>query len=117
MTLNWNTNFYLENCLELYEGYICSPGFASLDEIHQNMLNKHVMDKIGTPEEFDMLAAALYASAAQSGQMVQNISALEPIYITTYVDLWKISAGNYYGGAGCLSAAIQEVFDEGSDIT
>ena len=117
MTLNWNTNYYLENCLELYEGYICSPGFASLDDIRQNMLNKYILDKVGTPAEIEMLAAAIYASAAQSGQMVQNISALEPIYITTYVDLWKISAGNYYGGAGCLSTAIQEVFDEGVEIT
>ena len=117
MILTWNTNYYLQNCLKLFEGYLCSPGYASLDEFRQEMLSKYILDKVGTPEEIEMLAAAIYASAAQSGQMVQNISALEPIYITSYVDLWKISTGNYYGGAGCLSTAIQEVFDEGSHIT
>jgi hypothetical protein len=117
MTLNWNTSYFLQNCLRLFEGYLCSSGFANLDEVRQNMLNKYILDKVGTPEEIEMLAAAIYASAAQSGQMVQNISALEPIYITNYVDLWKISTGNYYGGSGCLSTAIQEVFDTGSHIT
>lgn len=117
MILSWNTNYYLQNCLKLFEGYLCSPGYASLDELRQQMLSKYILDKVGTPDEIEMLAAAIYASAAQSGQMVQNISALEPIYITSYVDLWKISAGNYYGGAGCLSMAIQEVFDEGRHIT
>ena len=117
MTLSWNTNYFLANCMKLFESYLCSPGYATLDETRQDMLRKYILDKIGTPEEIDMLAAAIYASAAQSGQMVQNISALEPVYISSYVDMWKISAGNYYGGAGCLSTAIQEVFDEGRHIT
>ncbi len=117
MILNWNINYYLENCIELFEGYYCSPGYANLDETRQTLLRKYILDKIGTPEEIEMLAAAIYASAAQSGQMVQNISLLEPVYISSYVDMWKISTGNYYGGAGCLSSAISEVFDEGAHIT
>ena len=117
MILNWNVDYYLENCLEIFEEYLCSPGYASLGETRQTLLRKYILDKIGTPEEIDMLAAAIYASAAQSGQMVQNLSQLEPVYISSYVDMWKISTGNYYGGAGCLSSAITEVLDQGGTIT
>ena len=117
MIMTWNNSYYLANCLKLFEDYYCSSGYAELDELRQNMLSKYILDKVGTPEEIEMLAAAIYASAAQSGQMVQNISYLEPVYISSYVDMWKISAGNYYGGAGCLSTAIKEVVDEGAHIT
>ncbi|MCP4142894.1 MAG: hypothetical protein GY755_21840 [Chloroflexi bacterium] len=117
MILSWNINYYLENCLENFEGYLCSPGYANLGETRQTLLRKYVLDKIGTSEEIEMLAAAIYASAAQSGQMVESLSLLAPIYSSTYVDMWKISAGNYYGGAGCLSEAITQVIDEGRHIT
>ena len=117
MILNWNINYYLENCLEIFEDYLCSSGYDSLGETRQTLLRKYILDKIGTPEEIEMLAAAIYASAAQSGQMVQNLSLLAPTYSSSYVDMWKISTGNYYGGAGCLSIAIKKVVDEGSHIT
>jgi len=116
MILIWNTDYYLENCLEIFEEYQCSPGYASLDETRQALLRKYILDKIGTPAEIEVLAAAIFATAAQSGQMVKNISGVKPMYNSSYIDMWKISAGNYYGGAGCMSAAIQEVFDEGNDI-
>ena len=111
MLLMWNTEYYVENCTSIFEEYLCSPGYAELGETRQALLRKLIFDKIGTPEEIDVLAATLLASATQSGKMVENISGVEPIYITTYVDLWKISTGNYYGGAGCISAPMTEIIE------
>ena len=46
---------------------VCSSGYGSLSDIHKIMLRRIVLDKIGTAEEIDVLAAMLLASASQAG--------------------------------------------------
>jgi hypothetical protein len=49
--------------------------------------------------------------------MVLNTSRQELVYTTTYVDMWKISVGNYYAGAGCIGAAMEAVVGNEDVIT
>lgn len=107
MLLTWDVTHYLEVCLPKYGEKVCSSGYGSLSEIHKTMLRREILDKIGTDEEINVLAAIILASARQSGQLVQNLSKQEPTFVTTYVDMWKISVGNYYAGAGCIGNAIE----------
>ena len=117
LLLTWDVAYYLDICVPKYGEDVCSPGYGSLSDIHQIMLRKIVLDKIGTAEEFDVLAAILLASASQAGQMVLNTTRQEPVYTTTYIDMWKISVGNYYAGAGCIGNAMEAVVANEETIT
>jgi hypothetical protein len=111
MLLNWNIPYFLNICQPLYKEGICSYGYSSIREVRQEMLRKVVLDKVGSPDEIDVLAAMLLASADQSGQVVKNLAGQEIAYVTAYVDMWKIATGNYYAGAGCMADAIEIVLD------
>jgi hypothetical protein len=117
MLLNWNIPYYLEICQPLYQEGICSYGYSSIREVRQVMLRKVVLDKVGSPDEIDILAAMLLASADQSGQVVQNMAGQEIVYVAGYVDMWKIATGNYYAGAGCMADAIEIVLDNEEALT
>lgn len=117
MLLNWNIPYYLELCQPLYGEGICSYGYSSIREVRQVMLRKAVLDQVGSPEEIDILAAMLLASADQTGQVVQNMAGQEIVYVAAYVDLWKIATGNYYAGAGCMADAIEIVLNNEDPLT
>ena len=117
MLLNWNIPYYLKLCQPLYGEGICSYGYSSIREERQVMLRKAVLDQVDSPQEIDILAAMLLASADQSGQVVQNMAGEEIAYVAAYVDMWKISTGNYYAGAGCMADAMQIVLDNEDPLT
>ena len=117
MLLNWNIPYYLSICLPLYKEGICSYGYSSIRDVRQVMLRKVVLDKVGSPDEIDILSAMLLASADQSGQVVQNLAGQEIVYVAAYVDMWKIATGNYYAGAGCMADAIEIVLDNEDPLT
>ena len=81
------------------------------------MLRRGLMDKVGTQSEIDMLAATLYASAAQVNQMVVNTSSQEPAAVTNYESMWMISTANYYAGSGCIGTALQAIHDDALQLT
>ncbi len=116
MLLNWNIPYYLNICQPIYGQGICSYGYSSIQAVRQVILRKVVLDKVGGPDEIEVLAAMLMASADQSGRLVQNISKEDISDVTAYVDLWKIATGNYYAGAGCMADAITIVVENGSRL-
>jgi hypothetical protein len=117
MLLNWNIPYYLDICLPLYKEGICSYGYSSIREVRQEILRKVVLDRVGGPDEIDILGAMLLASADQTGQIVTNMSGEEIVYVANYVDMWKIATGNYYAGAGCMADAIEIVLDDEDPLT
>ncbi|MCE1254409.1 MAG: hypothetical protein LWX83_12785, partial [Anaerolineae bacterium] len=82
----------------------------SIDEQYE--LKSILHKQIGTDEEIDILAAALLASAAQTNQMVLNVTDKPAVEVTSYEDMWKLSIANYYSGSGCLSYAIYTSLDD-----
>lgn len=116
LLLLWNTAYYLDVCLPIYGRNTCAAGYANLREDRQTVLRGAAFGKIGTPEEMDMLAALLYASAAQTGQMMRNVYRADLSEVTTYADLWKMSAANYYAGSGCIGAAMRAALQDQAEL-
>lgn len=117
MLLTWNTNYFLALCLPVYERTACSAGYSGLSPSAQMMLRRAVLDKVGTAEEIDMLAASLLASATQVNRLVINTARKEPAELTTYEAMWKITVGNYYAGSGCTGSSLQKINDGGLRLT
>jgi hypothetical protein len=117
LLLIWNIPFYLEICKPLYGEGICSFGYSSLKKPRQVLLRKTVWDMVGTPSEIDMLAAMLKASAVQSGQLVKNVSGQDIIYVADYLDMWKITTGNYNAGPGCIGDSLEQVVKNSEPIS
>ncbi len=116
LLLLWNTPYYLDICLPIYGKNTCASGYANLQEDRQTVLRGAAFAKIGTPEEIDMLGAMLFASAAQTGQLVRNVYRTDPSEVTTYTDLWKMSAANYYAGSGCMGTALRSAQQDQAEL-
>ena len=112
MLLMWNLDYYSSTCLPVYGMAGCASGYASMREDRQMVLRRAVFDRIGTEAEVDLIAAMLYASAAQTQQMVKNVTRTEPAEASTYEDMWKMAIANYYAGSGCLGSALNASINE-----
>lgn len=112
MLLMWNLDYYSSTCLPVYGMAGCASGYASMREDRQMVLRRAVFGRIGTEAEVDLIAAMLYASAAQTQQMVKNVTRTEPAEASTYEDMWKMAIVNYYAGSGCLGSALNASINE-----
>ncbi|MBI9043729.1 MAG: hypothetical protein JEZ06_04540 [Anaerolineaceae bacterium] len=116
LLLLWNPSYYLSVCIPLFQETRCSSGYDNLSEIEKTYLKRKALDKIGTDEEIDLLAATLLASAVQSNQLVKNSAGKSVSWVSTYEDMWKFTIGNYNAGSGCLGTAMNSVYEEQSSI-
>ncbi|MCG2783899.1 MAG: hypothetical protein L6461_02225 [Anaerolineae bacterium] len=112
MLLLWNLDYYAEACLPIYGRAGCAAGYTSMREDRQITLRRAVFDRIGSESEIDLIAAMLYASAAQTQQMVKNVTRAEPAEASTYEDMWMMTIANYYAGSGCLGNALNASLNE-----
>jgi hypothetical protein len=112
MLLQWNQQFYLGLCVPTFGAKTCWGGYSNLRADRQAILRGGVFHRIGSQQEIDVLAAMLYASAAQTKQLVNNVTRKEISEASTYEDMWKMSVANYYAGAGCLGNSLREVAKE-----
>lgn len=112
MLLLWNLDYYASLCLPVYGKDGCAAGYTSMREDRQMIMRRAVFDRIGTDAEIDLVAAMLYASAAQTQQMVKNVMRAEPAYVTSYEDMWKMTIANYYAGSGCIGNALRASINE-----
>lgn len=117
LVLMWNIPYYLKICQPIYGVSACSVGYASMTPPQQQVLRKAIIDQVGTEAEIDLLAATIYASANQIGQLIPNNMGYMPHEKSGYVDLWKITTGNYYAGAGCVSRAINQIANQELELT
>lgn len=102
MLLLWNQPYYRAICPLAFDQTTCWGGYSNLRAEKQTILRGIIFGKIGTPDEVDLLAAMLYASATQTKQLVTNVMGRDLSDVTTYEDMWKMSVANYYAGSGCL---------------
>jgi hypothetical protein len=108
LLLLWDPEYYLSVCTPLYQKDRCSKGYSNLLLDEKTVLRRTLLDKVGTGEEIDLLAAILYASAAQTNQLVVNTTMRSVSEVASYEDMWKITIGNYYSGSGCLATAMKK---------
>lgn len=109
LILLWNQDYYLKTCIPVLGERSCSAGYASLLQIEQLILRGQLITLIGTDAEIDLLAAAIEASALQTGQLVRNTVRKYPADATSYVDMWLMTIGNYYAGSGCIDEALKNI--------
>jgi hypothetical protein len=117
LLLTWNLDYYLDVCNHTYTDQICSSGYAALQADQQLVLRGALLQYIGTEHEFDLLAATLAASATQMRQLVRNTLLYQPVEVTTYEDMWKLTTGNYYAGSGCIGNALKVIADTDVALT
>jgi hypothetical protein len=117
LLLMWNLDYYLSICAPIYSLVGCSGGYANLAPIQKTILRRAVLEKVGTPDEIDMLAAVLYASAAQMDQLIWNNAQKESFEVTAFEDMWKFTIGNYHIGSGCIGVGMENIAKSGSSYT
>lgn len=106
--LQWNVPYYLSLCYDVFrfEQEKCNGGYSGLSEEYREILQSVVIARINAKQEFPVLAAAIRASAAQVGQMIEDVFGRFPRDAVGYEDLWKLTVANYTTGSGCLSRTL-----------
>jgi hypothetical protein len=111
MMLTWNPVAFLELCTPVYGEDDCAWGYDSLGEYPQDLIRGLALRAVGTDDEPYRIAQTIVGAAAQTGQIIRNVTRREPYEVLTYQDMWKISLGVYNSGAGCMYYAIDEAWD------
>ena len=117
MLLTWNINYYLATCIPTYGQSLCSAGYSSFDPGQRAILRWTILSKTEAGAQIDVLAATLYASAAQTNRMLVNSLPNEPDNAVSYEDMWRITIGNYHSGSGCVSVGMQGVASKGLPLS
>ena len=117
MLLSWNQGYFLTLCSAHYGKKMCSGGYFYLNEDYRSALRRVVWEKVSTPEEIDVLAAMLFASAAQVNQIVYNTMYTTPGDVSSYEEMWKIAVANYHSGSGCIGTGMIEAAKNPEKLT
>jgi len=117
MLLNWNQDYFQPLCSAAYGKKMCSGGYFYLGEGYRAVLRRIVWEKVSTPAEIDVLAAMLFASAAQVNQMIKNTMYTSPGDVSSYEEMWKITVANYHSGSGCMGTGLIESAQNSEKLT
>jgi hypothetical protein len=115
MMLTWNPVAFLELCVPLFGDAICAAGYDELGKRHgtyaQDLLRGLALEAVGTDAEHRLIAQTIVGAAAQSSQVVYNVTRKEPYEILSYEDMWKITLAVYNSGVGCMYHALTKTWD------
>jgi hypothetical protein len=111
MMLIWNPVAFLDLCIPEYGADDCAWGYDSLGEYPQDYIRGLALSAVGTDREINLIAQTIVGAAAQTGQLIRNVTRREPYQVLSYQDMWKITLGLYNSGAGCMYYAIDEAWD------
>ncbi len=115
--LSWDIERFLSVCTEAYDEQACSAGYASLSAKDRAYLRGMVLRAIGTDEEIDLIAAVMRANTVQVGQVMQNITKVSAVFITTYENLWDFTLANYHVGNQCVADGVTYLYNNEIPIT
>jgi hypothetical protein len=108
MLMSWNTPYYDQVCAQIFDEEYCAKGYNNMTASEQSLLRGTSILKVGTDDEFRLLAATLQASMVQVDQMIININGSDNLNGATFDDLWKMTIANYHSGSGCVGTAMQK---------
>jgi len=129
--LLWNRDFYHKLCPSVFRPEFCWPGYANLPESMRAVLRGAVLGSVAADcptcelgldmpkvdESIVVFAEAVLANHRQAGQVIRNLTGLEPVAAVGYEDLWRYTLVNYHAGAGCLYAALIVTQQAGENLT
>lgn len=124
--LLWNPDFFNQFCPLVLDKKYCEKGFGNLDEAEQNMLRGGLVRKVNascpncetgidlSQANFSVrvFAQGMLANCEQVGQVLTNITGVNPGQVSSYDDLWRFTLVNYNAGPGCLANAVQQAWDQ-----
>jgi hypothetical protein len=123
--LLWNPSFFSQFCPLVLHQDRCVLGFGNLTSAEQAMLRGALVTKVNaacadcpagidlTQAQFSVrvFAEGMVGNCQQVGRILTNVAGQTPGKLTSYVDLWRLTLLNYNAGPGCLSTAVQRVFN------
>ncbi len=129
--LLWNPSFFSQFCpLVLHQAY-CDLGWGNLKAPEQAILRGALVSKVnascpGCPAGIDIsqastsvhvFAEGLLANCEQTGQVLRNLTGMDPGLSSSYEDLWRFTLVNYNAGPGCFADAVRraQTFSEPLD--
>jgi hypothetical protein len=108
LLLNWNVDFFVSLCTNMYSRSECAAGFSSLTNQQKIILRAKTLAAVGTSDEINLIAAILRASSAQVVQLIKNVTGNDVASVVpTLEDMWAMSIGNYHSGSGCIGFALE----------
>lgn len=115
MLLQWNEPYFFYKCSLVYGADYCEQGYLNITDDQRAVLISYIMKDIGTDDEYEVMAEALYASCVQTNYIVSYYTDEAPSDVADYETLWRISLGVYHAGFGCMSDAVLNAWDEDGD--
>lgn len=128
--LMWNTDLYTSFCPLVLAQETCGKGYVNLELPLRQMLRGALVQRVnsactGCEAGIDISQATnsvrvfsegLLANCEQVGQVMRNITGLQPGTTTSYDDLWRFTLVNYNAGPGCLGNALNRARNNGEPL-
>lgn len=112
--LRWSAAAYLEVC-EIYLDDCADLGYDNRSAWEKDIMINHILNDYNNVY---WLARALKANAYQVDRLLDNVAGIENAgEYFNYVDLWKITTGNYHTGPTITTAALDQIGQLGQDYT
>jgi len=127
--LLWNQAFFEQFCPLVLSAEACSGGYLQLNPADQEILRGALalQAKADCPEcptgldltnvdfSLGLFANTIKANCDQVAQIIYTATKERPGALASYEDLWRFTLANYHAGPGCVSFAIHQAWQSGSD--
>jgi hypothetical protein len=128
--LLWNPDFYGQFCPLVLDAGTCEVGYSLLKEDERATLRGALAlqaksDCADCPLGVDLsqsnfsvtlFAETLRANCDQVGQIIYNASGKIGGEVSNYEDLWRFTIANYHAGAGCVSYAVHQAWNNSQTL-
>jgi hypothetical protein len=129
--LFWNESFYEQFCPLVLTEETCATDYMNLDEENQALLRGALalqadsscatcpagIDLSHAEFSINLFAQTLQANCAQVNQTIYTATQKSAGSAANYEDLWRFTIANYHAGAGCVSFAIHQAWQNTGELT
>jgi hypothetical protein len=117
LLLTWDIPTFLDLCVPAYGERDCAWGYTNLADYPRSYLRGQALKPLGTNGEFEMIGKTIASAAGQAGQIIRNVTGLEPGDLMDYEEMWRISLAIYHGGSGCVGTAIEDAWEVEEELS
>ncbi len=117
LLLTWNIRTFLDLCIPAYGERDCAWGYTNMADYPRAYLRGQALKPLGTDDEFKLIGKTIAAAAGQAGQIIRNVTRMEPGDLMDYEEMWRISLAIYHGGSGCVGTAIEDAWEVEEELS
>lgn len=129
--LFWNESFYEQFCPLVLTEETCATDYMNLNEENQALLRGALamqadsscatcpagIDLSHAEFSINLFAQTLQANCSQVNQTIYTATQKSAGSAANYEDLWRFTIANYHAGAGCVSFAIHQAWQNTGELT